>query len=332
MSRQWSAEEIMALGRSYQQACVLAAAADLDVFTALADGPQTVEQVAAHIQADERGTMILLDALAAIELVEKADGQYTISSSVADALSEAGSPSALAIARHQANCLRSWARLAWSVKSGTAVEREASIRREQADRESFIKAMDDVNVAIADQVIVDLQSVSFRHVLDVGGATGTWTFAWLRARPDAEATIFDLPHAIDLARARVAQTAFRDRVKLVAGDFYVDPLPAGADLAWVSAIVHQNSREQNRRLFESIHRCLDDGGRILIRDIVMDESRTAPVAGALFAINMLVNTEAGGTFTFAELRADLEAAGFTAVTLLRDDPSMSSVVAAEKRR
>jgi len=332
MGRQWSAEEIMTLGRSYQQACVLAAAADLDVFTALADGPCSAGQVAAHIRADERGTMILLDALAAIELIEKAGGRYTISSSVADALSETGSRSALAIARHQANCLRSWARLAWSVRSGTRVEREPSIRREAADRESFIEAMDNVNVAIADQVVADLQPLPFRHVLDVGGATGTWTFAWLRAQPDAQATIFDLPHAIELAKARVAKTEFSDRVKLVAGDFYVDPLPRGADLAWVSAIVHQNSREQNRRLFASIHQSLDDGGRILIRDIVMNESRVAPVVGALFAINMLVNTEAGGTFTFAELREDLEAAGFTAVTLLRDDPSMNSVVAAEKKR
>jgi len=332
MARQWSAEEIMTLGRSYQHACVLAAAADLDVFTALADGPCSAGRVAAHIQADERGTMILLDALAAIELLEKDGGQYTISSGVADALSETGSRSALAIARHQANCLRSWARLAWSVKSGTAVDREPSIRREQADRESFLEAMDNVNVAIADQVLADLQPLPFRHVLDVGGATGTWTFAWLRANPEAIATIFDLPHAIELAKARVAKTEFSDRVKLAAGDFYIDPLPRGADLAWVSAIVHQNSREQNRRLFAGIHQSLDDGGRILIRDMVMDDSRTAPAAGALFAINMLVNTEAGGTFTFAELRDDLEAAGFTAVTLLRDDPSMNSVVAAEKRR
>ena len=332
MARQWSAEEIMTLGRSYQQACVLAAAADLDVFTALADGPCSAEQVAAHIQADERGTMILLDALAAIELIEKAGGRYTIASSVADALSETGSRSTLAIARHQANCLRSWARLAWSVRSGTRVEREPSIRGEAADRESFIEAMDNVNVAIADQVVADLQPLPFRHLLDVGGASGTWTFAWLRADPEARATIFDLPHAIDMARSRVLREGFVGRIDLVAGDFYVDRLPGGADLAWVSAIVHQNSREQNRRLFASIHQSLDDGGRILIRDMVMDDSRTAPAAGALFAINMLVNTEAGGTFTFAELAADLEGAGFRPAMLVRDEPSMNAVISAEKAR
>ncbi|MDY7108973.1 MAG: methyltransferase [Planctomycetota bacterium] len=331
MPREWSAEEIMTLGRSYQQACVLAAAADLDVFTALADGPRTAEEVAAHIRASPRGTSILLDALAAIELIDKTGHQYSISSSVADALSETGSRSALAIARHQAACLRSWARLAWSVRSGTSVEREPGIRGEQADRESFIEAMDNVNVAIADQVVADLQPISFNHLLDVGGASGTWAFAWLRARPQATATIFDLPHAIELAEVKAAKEGLADRITLVAGDFYVDPLPEGGDLAWVSAIVHQNSREQNRRLFASVHQALEDGGRILIRDMVMDESRTSPPAGALFAINMLVNTEAGGTFTFAELASDLEASGFGGPALVRDEPSMNAVISAEKR-
>ena len=87
-------------------------------------------------------------------------------------------------------------------------------------------------------------------------------------------------------------------------------LPAGADLAWVSAIVHQNSRAQNRALFAKVFAALAPGGRIAIRDILMEEDRTRPVAGALFAVNMLVATEGGGTFTFAELREDLEAAGF----------------------
>jgi hypothetical protein len=332
MAREWSAEEIMTLGRSYQQACVLAAAADLDVFTALADGPRTAEQVAAHVEGTERGTTILLDALAAIKLIDKSGEQYSISSSVADALSETGSSRALAIARHQANCLRSWARLAWSVRSGTRVDREPSIRGEAADRESFIEAMDNVNVASADQVIADLQPMPFHHLLDVGGASGTWTFAWLRINPQATATIFDLPHAIELAAARVKTEGLTDRIGLVAGDFYVDRLPGGADLAWVSAITHQNSREQNRRLFGSVHRSLVDGGRILIRDMVMGEPRTSPVAGALFAVNMLVNTKGGGTFTFAEFAADLEAAGFGRARLLRDDPSMNSVISAEKMR
>ncbi|MFH0981937.1 MAG: methyltransferase, partial [Planctomycetota bacterium] len=123
----------------------------------------------------------------------------------------------------------------------------------------------------------------------------------------------------------------RDRVKLVAGDFEMDPLPAGADLAWVSAIIHQNSRAQNRRLFSAVCAALADGGQLLIRDVLMDDSRTSPVAGALFAIHMLVGTEEGGTYTFDEIREDLEATGFGNATVLRRDEAMHSIVRAQKQ-
>ena len=121
-----------------------------------------------------------------------------------------------------------------------------------------------------------------------------------------------------------------DRVRLVPGSFYTDALPSGADLAWVSAIVHQNSREQNRALFRKVFSALAPGGRILIRDIVMDESHTSPPMGAFFAVNMAVGTPGGGTFTFDELRDDLMTAGFVDASLLRHGEMMDSVVSAAK--
>jgi hypothetical protein len=117
----------------------------------------------------------------------------------------------------------------------------------------------------------------------------------------------------------------------VAGDFYRDELPMGADLAWVSAIVHQNSRQQNRELFRRVFRALEPRGRIAIRDVVMKESRTAPRAGALFAVNMLVGTPTGGTFTFGELKADLRQAGFVGARLVLHGEGNDSVVIATRR-
>ena len=90
------------------------------------------------------------------------------------------------------------------------------------------------------------------------------------------------------------------------------------------------SRAQNRALFKKVFAALVPGGRVLIRDIVMEPSRTRPVPGALFAVNMLVGTESGGTFTLEELRADLASAGFAGVRFLRRGEAMDSVVCAEK--
>ena len=154
--------------------------------------------------------------------------------------------------------------------------------------------------------------------------------AFLRACPAATATLFDLPHVIPMARRRLAAAGMNKRVRLVPGDFMTDPLPRGADLAWVSAIAHQNSRAENRALFTKVFKALMPGGRIAIRDILMDPTRTRPVAGALFAVNMLVATEGGGTFTFGELREDLAAAGFTQARVRRRDETMNCIVVAKK--
>ena len=121
-----------------------------------------------------------------------------------------------------------------------------------------------------------------------------------------------------------------DRVTLVGGDYNTDALPDGADLAWLGAICHQNSRQQNRDLFANVHNALGDDGAIVIRDVIMDPSHTSPASGALFAVNMLVATEAGGTYTFDEYREDLCATGFAEVELVHRDEFMNSLIRARK--
>jgi hypothetical protein len=62
----------------------------------------------------------------------------------------------------------------------------------------------------------------------------------------------------------------------------------------------------------------------------MNDARTGPLSGALFAVNMLVGTKGGGTFTLGELREDLESAGFGRAAVLHQDEGMSSIVVAQK--
>jgi hypothetical protein len=327
----WTAEEILVLGRTYQGAAVLAAAADLDLFSALISAPRTAEQLSRKLRCDLRGLTILLDALASLRLLEKTGKQYALPAGLEAFLTPHGQQSVLSMAQHQANCLRRWSELARVVKTGKSAERRPSVRGEAGDAEAFISAMDNISAPTASQVIGAVRPLRFRHLLDIGGASGTWTIAFLHACPSAQATLFDLPHVIPMARQRLRAAGLNLRVQLVPGDFATEPLPPGADLAWVSAIVHQNSRAQNRRLFAKVFEALTPGGRIAIRDILMDQSRTQPLAGALFAVNMLVATEGGGTFTFDELREDLETAGFTRAAVRRQDKAMNSVIVASKQ-
>ncbi len=326
----WSADGLLEQVRGFQVACVVVAAAELDVFTALSGGPATASSLAGKIGADRPATAVLLDALAALQLLTKEGDTYTVPVEVAELLTENSPTNVLPAVRHQGNCLRRWAQLARVVQSGRPAERTASIRGEAGDCESFIGAMNNFAASIAPQVVARLMPLQFQRLLDVGGASGTWTIAFLRAVPEATAVLFDLPEVIPLARDRLGRAGMAGRVTPVAGDYNTDELPGGADFAWLSAIAHQNSREQNRALYHKIHRALVKDGALVIRDIVMQPSRTEPRGGALFAVNMLVGTEGGGTFTFAEFEEDLISAGFSGVELLYRDEYMGSLVRAIK--
>jgi SAM-dependent methyltransferase len=280
------------------------------------------------LHCDPRATTTLLDALTGIGILVKTVERYGLDPAVAPLVVDGSPPSVAAMLRHQANCLRRWSQLPRVVQSGRPADAGSSVRGPEADQASFIGAMHDIANTVAEPLIREINPGSFRCVLDVGGGSGTWTLAWLQAEPAARAILFDLPAVIPLARRRLTAGGVGDRVELAAGDFYHDPLPRGADLVWLSAIIHQNSPDENRALYRRAAEALEPGGRVLIRDIVMDESHTWPVAGALFAVNMLVATPGGGTYTLAEIRADLQSAGFADVQLVRRDEGMHAIVAA----
>jgi hypothetical protein len=328
--KKWEASGVLGIMGGFRGACVLAAGAELGLFDALAAGPLAVRQLASRLKSDLRATATLADALAGMGLLDKTRRGHVLAPGVAGLLTESGPHSVVWMVRHQANCLRSWGQLAEVVKTGRPARRGPSVRGAAGDLKSFIEAMNDVSRSMAPELVKAMGPLKFHHLLDLGGGPATWTIEFLRANPKAKATLFDRPDVLPIARRHIQAAGLRGRVKLVAGDMDADALPAGADLAWISAIVHQNSREQNRRVLRKVHAALAEGGQILVRDFVMDESRTRPPDGAMFAVNMLVQTPAGGTFTLAELGEDLIAAGFRDPGFLYEGKGMDSVVKAVK--
>lgn len=190
---------------------------------------------------------------------------------------------------------------------------------------SFIGAMHVIAAKKAPEVVAAIKPGTVRRLLDVGGGSGSYTLAFLTAVPQMRATLFDLPPVIEMARKRVRDAGMEDRTSLVPGDFYKDTLPAGHDLAFLSAIIHQNSQQENETLYRRIHDALDQEGRIIVRDYVMSTDRTEPLEGAMFAVNMLAGTRGGGTYTYEEIADGLAAAGFHRIRLIRTEGMFSLV-------
>ncbi len=183
-------------------------------------------------------------------------------------------------------------------------------------------------IPLGAKIVAAVRASSSTALLDVGGALGTYTVAFLQAVPGMTATLFDRPEVIEIARPFLEGAGLLHRVRLAPGDFYEDELPGGHDLAFVSAIIHQNSPEQNLALFSKVFRSLDPGGRIIIRDHVMEPDRTRPKDGAVFAVNMFVATAGGNTYTFEEIKEGLVQAGFADIRLLQSGEHMDGLVEA----
>ncbi len=321
-------DEILEWMRQYQASAILGAAAQLGFFEHLSKTALDAATLARRCRCNARATRILLDALTALGLLTQTAKGYQVTPQYRMALSPSSKQCVLPMLHHQANCLRRWAELPMVVRTGHPAPCHPGVAGAQADLRAFIEAMEVVSRGTADTVVRSLNIGPVRCVLDVGGALGTWTRAWLTAHPSSRAIVFDLPEVVRLGRRRWARDPLRARVQWVAGDYLRDPLPKGADLVWISAVAHQNGREENRRLFRAAWVATDAGARLLVRDVIMEPDRSRPAMGALFAVNMLVSTRHGGTWTFNELQEDLEAAGWRDVRWWRRDEGMNSVIGA----
>ena len=315
--------------RGFFKSRVILTAAELDLFTRLAKGQARADDLAKELRCDQRCLTRLLDCLVALNLLSKQDGIYQTSERGA-LLSAEHPETELPMVLHINGLWETWSGLTETLKTGENPRRKPVADRGKDSLKDFIGAMHVVGRSLSNEIADSYDLSPFKKLLDIGGATGTYTIAFLEKNPQMTAVLFDLPDVIPWAEERLGSEGLVGRVELVAGDFYHDELPRGCDLALLSAIIHQNSPQENLDLYGKIHGALEPGGKLLIRDHVMDPGRTFPPQGTLFAINMLVNTKGGDTYTFDEMKDTLEAAGFGEVMLVRKGERMDCLVEARK--
>ncbi len=322
-------DKVMADARAFMKSRVILTAAELNFFTNLHEREISAATLAGELDLDARATTRILDCLVGFRLLNKANGLYSLTEEGA-LYSERHPESVLPMIRHYNHLWDTWSSLTTVVQIGMDPETKPGIQMDEEEWTSFIGAMHVVGREVSEKIAQVYDLSGYRRLLDIGGASGTYTIAFLRKNPDMRAVIFDLERVIPMARKRIHKEGLAAKVELEAGDFYKDELPAGCDLALLSAIIHQNNIEENVNLYSKIFRALEPGGTILIRDHVMDESRTKPPAGALFDINMLVATRGGKTYTFSQIEDSLREAGFEKVKLARHGEGMDSLVEARK--
>jgi (2Fe-2S) ferredoxin/SAM-dependent methyltransferase len=302
--------------RGYQESRAILTALELDVFTAVGSGA-TASDVAARIKANPRSTAMLLDALASLRLLVKQDGVYRNSPAAARYFS-AGSPgNAQPALLHTAHIWHRWSTLTDCVRAGTSVASGEIAGRSEEWTEAFIAAMHRNASERAPLVVRAVGAGNVRRMLDVGGGSGAYSIAFARANAALCADILDLPAVGPIASRHIQEAALADRVKVRAGDLRSGPLGDGYDLVFLSAICHMLSAAENLDLLRRGFDALAPGGRIVVQDFILEPDKTAPRFAALFALNMLVGTAGGSSYSEPEYAAWLHEAGFHEIHRVR---------------
>lgn len=294
-------EDLTRIRGAFMASRVLITANNLRLFEHLTER-HSARALAACLSLDARATEIMLDALAAMGVIEKSAAGY-INAPVAQEHLVPGKPGYQGdILRHAHSMWQNWSALDEVVRTGEPARRAH-------DHEAFILGMHNISIERAPQVLEAIDLSGVKRALDLGGGPGTYCIEL--ARRGIEATLFDLHGTLGHAKRLAIEAGASYR--LMGGDFLEDPIGEGYDLILLSQILNGYSEAYCRELIGKCLAALAPGGQLVVQEMPLEEGRTAPVMGALFAVNLLVATAGGRTYTVAEMEGWLKAAGFEGI-------------------
>jgi hypothetical protein len=325
--------DLTSLANGHVEARVIQAAVQLGMFDCIGDRGLATGQIAARLNTDPRATELLLNSLTALCLLQKEGEQFSLSTTAKTYLVCNSPQSLCGMIRFDASLWNCWERLADTVRSGKPARPADMYQETPAETETFIQAMDSLVKARGDAEVLatalDWENVT--DLLDIGSGPATYPIHLCRTYPRLRATIFDLPATLKLTGRFVGEAGLESRIKLVSGDYRRDAIPGNYDTIFLSNIIHGEGSEGNQRLMKKLAASLNAGGRVIVKDHILDDTRANPPVGAFFSLLMLLTTESGRCYSFNEVKSWLENAGLHSVQQVELPPPLtSSLVIGEK--
>jgi SAM-dependent methyltransferase len=311
---------------SFQKSRILLSAFELDIFSNVDESGTTNNQIANNLHLDEHACERLLNALSSLGFLTKQNRLFFNTADSYTFLSKKSSDY-LGGLMHSTHLWNTWSNLTQVIKTGKSAHPDEINARGEKWLYPFINAMHDRAKKQAPQQLANIDLSEIKSILDIGGGSGAYVMEFVSKKPDIEATVFDLPNVVPITIKFLDKEGFSDKIKIHEGDYTADDLPKGFDLVFLSAIIHSNSLGINQNLINKCFNSLNKNGIIVIQDWIMNDNRTQPLSGAIFAINMLVGTEAGDCFTENEVSEMLNTAGFKNISRIEFETGLSQMIA-----
>ena len=316
----------MGLTSGHVEARIVQTAVKLRIFDALGDEPKSAEATSQVLHLEAKATELLLNALTAINLLEKQANLFSLADASKQYLLRSSPRYVGGMIHFDASLWSCWEKLEQALRTGKSV-RPANMYQDVAEEtNTFIDAMDSLVKARGDAEIlanaIEWQGV--RELLDIGSGPATYPIALCRKFPELRATVFDLPATLKLTERYVAQAGMRERIHLIPGDYRSDSIPGNYDVIFLSNVVHGEDLTKNRALIGKLAGNLNAAGRVVIKDHILDDSRANPPVGALFSLLMLLTTDGGRCYSFNEIAAWLGSAGLQQIHQVDLPPPLTS--------
>ena len=324
-------ERILQFAWGYVPPLVLEAAIKHRVFDVLDSGPKTVAEMKQQTGASERGLRAIMNALAGLNFLAKdANECYSLTPESATFLVSTKPSFMGGMIRHGSeDLIPKWLKLNEVVATGKPA---AAVNEEGAGSEFFAKFVNDIfptSYPSAKALAQHLDLQGEARVLDLAAGSGVWGIALAQSSDAVRVTAVDWPEVIPVTRKTVAKFGLAERFSFVEGDLLEADFGTGHHVATLGHILHSEGEGRSRKLLAKVFDALAPGGTIAIAEFLVNPERTAPLGSLFFAVNMLVNTENGDTYSFEEIREWLEAAGFKDARLV-EAPGPSPLVLATR--
>jgi len=334
-------ERLMQFAWGYTAPLILEAAIKNRVFDVLDEAASSgghgllVEQVAQRTAASVRGLRMIMDALVSLQFLAKdAQQRYTLTPESATYLVSSKETFHGGILRHLSRrLLPQWLDLADVVRSGRPAER-VNLEERAAFFEELVIDIFPMSYPAAKALARELNvaQMTAPRILDLAAGSGVWGIAMAQANPAATVTAVDWERVLNVTRKFTAKHGVADRFSYVAGDNLEARFGADYDVVTLGHILHSEGEPRSRKLIWRAFNALRPGGTIAIAEWLPNEERTGPANALIFAVNMLVNTESGDTFTFNEINRWLRDVGFENPRLFDANTGPSPLILADKPR
>jgi ubiquinone/menaquinone biosynthesis C-methylase UbiE len=328
-----SAGRILDMASGYEPALILEAAVRVGVFDVLDDRPLTLDEVVARTGASERGLRALLNALVGLRLLVRYGERYALTEESAAYLVSTKPTYQGQMCKHVSrHLLPRWMRLTEAVRTG----KPSRAVNEQGDGGAYFREfVEDIfpmsyDAARAVAAELGVARASERvSVLDLAAGSGVWGVALAEASPRVTVTAVDWPAVLPVTRRVAERHGVAGQFRFVEGDLTDADFGRGHHVATLGHILHSEGEQRSRALLRKTFDALAPGGTVVIAEFIAGEDRTDPPDALIFAVTMLVNTEAGDTFTLAEMASWLTGAGFVGVREF-DAPGPAPLILATK--